>query len=230
MITAHRRNLFHHDSCAPTPEQKDFITYWRPELEKLSTGQILCWAAEMFPSKLALVTSCGIGGGVLISMIGQIKLDIPVVNPGGGEPLGETRRLYDRLKKMFDVHIESGSSKIFRSEASLCCGGKRYGALRRAAEHFDLWISEARREHYPNECKRSVLDWDDRFGLLRISPLIRWTGESLRNKALKESIPFDELSDLDYFDDDCYACLMPDRYDRTNEKTIGAGTTCCCKS
>lgn len=228
MITSHRRNRFAHGPFGPTPEQDDFITYWRPELEKLSTGQILYWVAEMFPSKSALVTSCGLGGSVLISMIGQLELGISILNPGTGKPLGETRRQHERLTEMFGVQMEYGNPNVFLNEASLCCGEKRYRTLRRTAGRFDLWISEAVRARRPDERRRPVLDWDDRFGLFRVSPLIRWTGQSVRNKASRESIPFDEHSDQDYFNDDCYECLVARPSDPIHKTTINGNCHCCC--
>ena len=175
MIDVRITHSFQYNYFRPTPEQSDFIRYWQPELEKLATKQILQWALERFHAKLALVTSCGIGGSVLISLLGKMETKIPVVTAEEGARFGETKRLYDQLEKKFGVTINGDRSarpSEIEKNVLFCCGERKYNVLRRNAAHFDAWISEARRDHFPESAKRSIIDWDYRFGLFRISPLM----------------------------------------------------------
>lgn len=218
MITVHTIRPFRLEKYPPTPEQDAFIRYWRYELAQLPTEQILHWGIDTFQSRLALVTSCGVGGSVLISMFDRLKLDIPVISADPGNRFGKTKRLHERLEEKFGIRIVVDSPSDGPYEQSLCCGGKKLVSLRRIAGRFDAWISESRRDRSTDAFKRSVIDWDERLGLFRINPLIRWTRESVVNKAICESIPFDKHAAPDYFDDDCHACLFSRRIETGTDR------------
>lgn len=60
--------------------QDGFIEYWRKELEKLGTEQILRWAVETYGTAIALATPFDLAGCVLVSMLAEIRPDVAVVN------------------------------------------------------------------------------------------------------------------------------------------------------
>ena len=231
MNTTPDTRLLRHGFFEPTADQWNFMRYWQAELEKLPTEQILRWSVETFHPKLALVTSCGVGGSVLISMVGRMKLDVPVINADSGDRFGETKRLHERLEEKFEIRIITDSPTLGLPEQSFCCcGGKKLIGLRQKAKQYDAWISESRRDHSSDTVRQAIIDWDERFGLFRIAPLSRWTKQSIRNKAIRESIPFDEYSDQDYFDDDCHACLFSGKSGTTDAENKSCSTHCRCSS
>jgi hypothetical protein len=46
----------------PDDETKEFIHYWAEELEKYSSAQILQWAYDTYYSRLAVISTFGLGG------------------------------------------------------------------------------------------------------------------------------------------------------------------------
>lgn len=68
-----------------TPKDHEFLEYWKIELEKLGAKQILQWAIETFYPNLALATSFGVNGYVILSMLTDLGCDIESVNIGFNE-------------------------------------------------------------------------------------------------------------------------------------------------
>ena len=78
-----------------------------------------------------------------------------------------------------------------------------------AAVGYDAWISAIRREQTADRARADVVQWDAKFNLVKINPLLLWTKKDVWNFILKNDIPYNPLHDQGYPSIGCWPCTGP---------------------
>jgi len=203
-----------------SPEQRtEFIRYWNDKLEGQKPEQILDWAVENFSPRLAMGTALGISGCVILSMLGARKNDVYVFNIDTGYQFPETLDVIERIQIQYDIEIHREAPEqsvdeyerihdgpLHQIDSHRCCQDRKIRVLERLAPKFDAWISGIRRDQGPTRAKMPVVSWDARFGLIKIAPIVAWTGKAVWNKIITDSIPYNVLFDQGYTSIGCAPC------------------------
>ena len=51
--------------------------------------------------------------------------------------------------------------------------------LRAELGRFDAWVTAIRRDQTPDRANAAVVEWDDKFGLLKVNPLAAWSSRDV---------------------------------------------------
>src|SRR6266571_6113638 len=157
-------------------------------LEGQTPQSILKWAVQQFYPRLTMATAFGPEGNCIIHMLAEIEPRVRIFNLETGYQFPETLELRERIKDRYGIEVElvrpettvaeyeaahDGPLYVIRPEQ--CCHDRKIVPLRRAIEGYDAWISAIRKDQTGDRGKANVVQWDAKFELVKVNPLLNWT-------------------------------------------------------
>ena len=213
--------------CHVTPEEFDVVGR---AMEGSSPLQVLSWAAGRYPSKLTFATGFGPEGCVLIDFIGRHRLPIDIFTLDTGLLFEETYELWRRLEKRYDLTIRdvapvqsvdaqaaNHGDRLWERAPDRCCDLRKVVPLRQELTNVDAWITAIRREQTPQRADALAVEWDTKFAIAKINPLVRWTKKDVWAHILGHEVPYNPLHDRGYPSLGCVPCtsaIRPGEDDR----------------
>jgi phosphoadenosine phosphosulfate reductase len=195
------------------------------EFENASPEVVLRWAIEEFSSDVALATGFGAEGCVLVAMLSAIRpiktgmrvfyLDTDLLFP-------ETYALRDQLEARYGVKFERRATnlslsaqaaeygeRLWEREPDLCCRLRKVEPLREMLGGMRAWVTAVRRDQSPAREHIGIAEWDEKFGLIKINPLAKWSASDVWNYIAKHEVPYNPLHDEGYPSIGCVPCTTP---------------------
>jgi phosphoadenosine phosphosulfate reductase len=203
----------------PSPMTPDEIGIIAHRLEHRSPQDILRWAvAEFFP-KLTMATAFGPEGNCIIHMLAEIEPRVRIFNLETGYQFRETLELRERIKERYGIAVEfvqpdqsvaeyeeEHGGPLYVHRPDQCCHDRKVIPLRRAIVGYRAWISAIRKDQTTDRGKASVVQWDPKFELVKINPLLHWTKSDVWKFILENDVPYNPLHDQGYPSIGCYPC------------------------
>jgi phosphoadenosine phosphosulfate reductase len=190
-------------------------------LADASAEQVLRWAVETFGDKLTMATAFGAEGCCLIHLLAEIDPTIRIFNLDTGYQFAETLQVRERIKERYGMEVElirpemtvaeyeaEHGGPLYRIRPDQCCHDRKLEPLRRAVAGYDAWISAIRRDQTSHRAAAGVLQWDAKFSLVKVNPLLSWTRKDVWNFILKHDIPYNPLHDHGYPSIGCWPCTV----------------------
>jgi phosphoadenylyl-sulfate reductase (thioredoxin) len=198
------------------------------ELQRLSVslaGQaphdILGRAVERFP-RITFATGFGVEGCALIDVIARNSLPIDLFTLDTGLLFPETVALWRRLEERYKVTIRAVRSqrsvaeqaaefgdRLWERAPDLCCGMRKVAPLKNELASFDAWVSAIRRDQTRERSTASVVEWDEKFSLVKVSPLAAWSSADVWSYVRSNDVPFNPLHERGYPSIGCLPCTSP---------------------
>src|ERR1051325_2409840 len=188
-----------------TPEQ---IAEAATELANESPQTILRWAVDTFHPRLTMATAFGAEGCCLIHMLAEIEPEVRVFNLETGYQFPETLELRERIKRRYGIEVElvrpdltvaeyeeEHGGPLYRIRPDQCCHDRKIVPLRRAIVGYDAWISAIRRDQTADRGRASVVQWDAKFNLVKVNPLLSWDRKQVWAFIVKNEVPYNPLHD-----------------------------------
>ena len=187
-----------------------------------SPQEILRWAVQQFHPKLTMATAFGAEGCCIIHMLAEIEPGVRIFNLDTGYQFAETLELRERLKQRYGIEVEyirpestveeyekehGGPLYVIRSDQ--CCHDRKIVPLRRAVVGFDAWISSIRQDQTQHRAQAGVVQWDKKFSLVKVNPLLSWTKKEVWGFVMKHDVPYNPLHDQNYPSIGCWPCTRP---------------------
>ncbi len=207
------------DALVPTPELLAELDRTSQRLESATPMQILRWTVDRFPGKFTMATAFGPEGMVVIHMLSQIAPHVPVFNLDTGYQFKETLEMRDRVKQRYGIDVElkqpeltvaqyeaANGGPVYKTDPDRCCLDRKNKVLVQAARGFHAWASAIRRDQSPDRAVVPIVGWDNKFGLVKVSPLANWTKKEVWALIASESIPYNPLHDQGYKSIGCWPC------------------------
>jgi phosphoadenosine phosphosulfate reductase len=192
------------------------------ELEGQAPEIILKWAADRFFPRLTMATAFGPEGNCIIHMLAAINPHVRIFNLETGYQFAETLELRERIKTRYGIEVEyirpemtvpeyeqehGGPLYVIRPDQ--CCFDRKILPLRQAVLGYDAWISAIRKDQTNDRGQASVVQWDAKFSLVKINPLLNWTKKDVWAFITKNDIPYNPLHDRGYPSIGCWPCTAP---------------------
>lgn len=209
----------HVERLEPTEELLEELARKSRELENSSPQQILRWATARFAPHFTMATAFGPEGMTLIHMLAEIAPATPIFNLETGYQFAETLELRERVKQRYGIEVElrrpqltveqyeeKHGGPLYRTNPDQCCGDRKLRVLEQAIEGMHAWASAIRRDQSPDRAKARIVGWDQKFRLVKVSPLANWTKKQVWDLIVKEDIPYNELHDQGYPSIGCWPC------------------------
>ena len=184
--------------------------------------EILRWAADRFPARITFATGLGAEGCVLIDLIGRYALPIDVFTLDTGLLFPETYTLWRRLEQRYGIVIRSVQPqlnveeqaaqygpRLWERQPDHCCEMRKVIPLQGALADFDAWITAIRRDQTAARADALVVEWDAKFQLAKVNPLVRWTKKDVWAHLLRHEVPYNPLHDNGYPSIGCVPCTSP---------------------
>lgn len=192
------------------------------ELAEASAQDILRWAVKTFGAKLTMATAFGAEGCCLIHMLAEIGPETRIFNLDTGYQFAETLALRERIRQRYGIEVEyirpeltvpeyeeEHGGPLYNLRPDQCCHDRKLLPLRRAVEGYESWISAIRRDQTPDRAAAGVVQWDPKFSLVKVNPLLSWTRRDVWSFILKNEIPYNPLHDQGYPSIGCWPCTQP---------------------
>ncbi len=189
------------------------------DLAGAAPEEVLRWAVERFHPRLTMATAFGAEGCCLIHMLAEIEPSIHVFNLDTGYQFPETLELRERIKQRYGIEVEmvrpeqtvaeyeaGHGGPLYVHRPDQCCHDRKIVPLRRVLSGHDAWISAIRRDQTAHRAAAGVVQWDAKFGLVKVNPLLTWTKQDVWAFVLKHDIPYNPLHDQGYPSIGCWPC------------------------
>jgi phosphoadenosine phosphosulfate reductase len=201
---------------APTRQE---IAALADALEGKSPEAILAAAAARFPGAIALANSFGAEDCVLVDVLGRERLPIRVFTLDTGYLFPETYALWTRLEQRYGVTIEgrrpdappvdAAAPPPWQVDPDACCHVRKVLPLRSALAGLGAWVTGIRRDQTPDRANARVVEWDGRFGLVKVNPLAAWTQADVWDHVRRHDVPTNPLHEQGYLSIGCAPCTTP---------------------
>jgi phosphoadenosine phosphosulfate reductase len=189
------------------------------ELESASPQEILRWATDRFAPHFTMATAFGPEGMVLIHMLAETAPETPIFNLETGYQFNETLELRERIKQRYGIEVEykkpeltveqfeaQHGGPLYKTKPDQCCLERKIKVLYKAIEGQHAWASAIRRDQSPDRAEAPIVGWDEKFQLVKVSPLANWTKGQIWTMITDESIPYNPLHDQGYPSIGCQPC------------------------
>jgi phosphoadenosine phosphosulfate reductase len=209
-------------STTVQPFTRELIPGANDALEGKSPQAILRWAVAEFHPRLTMATAFGAEGCCIIHMLADIEPNVRIFNLDTGYQFQETLDLRERIKARYGVEVEfvrpeltvadyesEHGGPLYRIRPDQCCHDRKVLPLRRAVEGHDAWISAIRGDQTMHRAGANVVQWDAKFNLVKVNPLLSWTKKDVWAFIMKHDVPYNPLHDQNYPSIGCWPCTRP---------------------
>lgn len=192
------------------------------EFETQPPEAVLRWAVEEFGPDVALATGFGAEGCVLVAMLAAISTDARIFYLDTDVLFPETYALRDRLEARYGVRFERRATRLSLSAQAaehgaqlwerrpdLCCQLRKIEPLKEMLGGLRAWMTAIRREQSAARATAGIIERDEKFGLIKINPLARWSSRDVWNYIAKYDVPYNPLHDHGYPSIGCAPCTSP---------------------
>jgi len=210
--------------------------------EKWSPQQTLAWAFDTFGNRVAISSAFGAEGMVLIDIASRVRKDFRLFTIDTEFLFPETYSLMDRIEERYGFTIERvypqlspeeqervHGATLWGREPDQCCNLRKVEPLRRKLGELDAWITSIRRDQTSARAGARKVEWDTKFGLVKVNPIADWTSKQVWNYIHQHDVPYNTLHDQDYPSIGCTHCtraVRPGEDPRTGRWPGFAKTEC----
>ncbi|HVK11142.1 MAG TPA: phosphoadenylyl-sulfate reductase [Gemmataceae bacterium] len=207
------------DTPRPSPDE---IADWERQLDGKSPQEILAWAVRRFHPKLMMATAFGPEGCCILAMLADIEPGVRVINLDTGYQFAETLELRSRIRDRYGIDVElvrpeqtvaeyekEHGGPLYVHRPDQCCHDRKVLPLRRAVRGSAAWISAIRGDQTSHRQAAGLVQWDAKFNLVKVNPLLRWTKKDVWGFIVKNDVPYNPLHDHGYPSIGCWPCTAP---------------------
>ena len=190
--------------------------------EQWDAVQILQWGASNFRESLAIASSFGAEDVVLIDMAFRLGSNVRVFTLDTDFLFPETYALIDRIEEKYGLAVERTHSELtpqaqaekfgdalWASQPDQCCSLRKVEPLKQYLAGLQAWVTGVRRDQAPTRANTRKLEWDAKFGLIKLNPLANWTSAHVWDYIKENNVPYNPLHDQNYPSIGCTYCTRP---------------------
>ncbi len=175
-----------------------------------------------FPERrIALACSFGAEDCVLVDVVARNRLPVRIFTLDTGLLFPETQVLWRRLEERYGVAIAAAPAELpavdrsrappWQRDPDACCHARKVLPLRATLATLGAWVTGIRRDQTPDRGSARVLEWDARFGLVKVNPLAAWTAQDVAAHVRRHDVPVSPLHAQGYASIGCAPCTSPVR-------------------
>ncbi len=192
-------------------------------LEGKTPQEILSWASGKYQPGLTLACSFGGPSGmVLLDMAMKIDHSVEVFYLDTDFLFPETYKLRDVAAAKYGFQPAGYMSlltppqqaakygdQLWARDPDACCAIRKVEPNERALAGKKAWISGIRRDQSATRGDIDIVQWDEKFGLVKLNPLAAWSESQVWSYVIDNGVPYNELHDRNYPSIGCTYCTKP---------------------
>ena len=223
----------------------------RPKAETIGedtpTERFIEWTLERFADqRMATTTSFGMEGCALIDMYARHGKPLTVIYLDTMFFFPETYALRDRLIDRYPhlTFVNRGTTltpdqqaalygdQLWKHNPDLCCQIRKVDPMYEAMADVDVWIAGLMRAQSKTRANISLIEWDWKYQVLKINPLINWDRARVWEYIQENDVPYNPLHEHGYPTVGCTHCTKSVPGSRIGEysrdgRWAGTGKTEC---
>jgi phosphoadenosine phosphosulfate reductase len=202
---------------------KETVNYWNEVYEKKGLDKTLIGILEKYNKEVYFSTSLGLEDQVLLDKLVKLNQPFQIFTLDTGRLFQETYELWEKTERHYQIKIEpffpnfqevekmvkeKGINLFYKSveNRKLCCAVRKLEPLSRALKQAKIWLTGLRREQSPTRNEMKFAEWEEKYNLLKINPLIDWSLEQVWDYVKKEKVPYNPLHDENFPSIGCAPC------------------------
>jgi phosphoadenosine phosphosulfate reductase len=208
----------------PNQMTADEIAVANDQLTMALPQEVLHWAVGRFHPRILMATAFGAEGCCIIHMLAEIEPKTKVINLDTGYQFPETLELRERIKERYGMVVEfvrpelnvseyeaEHGGPLYELRPDQCCHDRKIMPLRRAMKRLNplAWISAIRKDQTADRGQADVIEWDPKFNVVKVNPLLNWTKKDVWAFVIKHDVPYNPLHDQGYPSIGCWPCTRP---------------------
>lgn len=166
-----------------------------PAQDEIARSQIIAeWAVATFGDNLVLTAS--FQDAVMINLLRSIKPDIEVVFLDTQYQFPETLAYRDDLTKRLHLNVRVVQPSVAKGEQFLvdvgtdaCCNARKVQPLQNVLAGKKAWLSGIRRSETPERANTPIAAWNEKWQLVKVSPIARWTDRDVERYQNDNDLP-----------------------------------------
>lgn len=173
---------------------------------------------ELFPGRIAVLSSFGTEAAVVLHLVAQIDRSVPILFLETGKHFTETLMYRDILIDRFgftdarelkpdpaDLAAKDPNGDLWKSNPDACCAIRKVLPLQRAMQPFAAQITG--RKRFQASTRKSIPLFEaSADGKIKVNPLAHWTPEMIRDAFRLFKLPPHPLFDEGYASIGCAPC------------------------
>lgn len=201
---------------------KDTIHEHQGRIEESTAADIISWALAELAPEIAIASSFGAEDVVLIDLAARSGLPFRVFTLDTDFLFPETYTLIEQIERKHGIVVECTrpaltpeeqearhGEALWQREPDRCCSIRKVEPLTEKLATLRGWITGIRRDQAPARANAKKLEWDVRFGLVKLNPLADWTSEDLWEYIRERDVTYNPLHDRSYPSIGCTHCTRP---------------------
>lgn len=213
--------------------------------ESKQPQDVLAYALGQYGPDIILACSFGAEDVVLVDMIQKINPRTKLFYLDTDFLFQETHGVRDRLIAKYGLTSEQviqvkslltpeqqaaqHGEALWSRNPDQCCQLRKIEPLARVLNGYAAWITGIRRDQVLTRANAGLVEWDQKFNLVKFNPLATWTSEDVWAYIKVHEVPYNELHDRHYPSIGCTHCtapVMPGEDPRSGRWKNSAKTEC----
>ena len=187
--------------------------------EAWGPAQVLEWAFDTFGDAVEISSAFGVEGMVLIDIASRVRPNFRLFTLDTEFLFPETYNLMDRVEQRYGITIERvypwlspeeqerlHGAALWQRNPDQCCDLRKVEPLRRKLGELQAWITSIRRDQTAARARAGKVEWDEKFGLVKINPLADWSSKQVWRYIREHDVPYNALHDRNYPSIGCTHC------------------------
>jgi phosphoadenosine phosphosulfate reductase len=206
-------------------ELRSSLKSWSDAYESKQPQDILAAMLERYGSKIVLACSFGAEDVALVDMVHRIDPTVLLFYLDTDFLFPETYDTRDRIIQRYNLkptqvlqvkslltperQAEQHGAALWSTDPDRCCQLRKVEPLTRVLKQFDAWITGIRRDQAPSRANAGLIEWDQKFELVKVNPLARWSWTDVWTYIQVNEVPYNPLHDHNYPSVGCTHCTAP---------------------
>jgi phosphoadenosine phosphosulfate reductase len=175
----------------PTPELLDELAIANDSFESAAPSVILNWVFERFGDDVAM--ACSFEDVALLHLVHQRAPATEILFLDTGAHFPETLAFRDRMVREWHLNLTSTvpgpDAAAIPCGSDGCCQVRKVGPLQRAVARRAAWITAVKRVDASTRAGMRIVDWDEKFGLVKVNPLATWSDDDVAYYLKSQQLP-----------------------------------------
>lgn len=191
----------------------------QPAAEFWTPQQALSWAFDTFGKDVAIASAFGVEGMVLIDLASKLTPTFRLFTIDTDFLFPETYALMEKVEQRYGIQIEKVYSKLSPAEQEKefgpalwshnpdqCCYLRKVEPQKRKIAELNAWVAAIRRDQTSNRASAKRVEWDRKFDIVKINPMVDWTSKQVWQYVHDHDVPYNILHDRNYPSIGCTHC------------------------
>jgi phosphoadenosine phosphosulfate reductase len=173
--------------------------------------------------RVVYATSLGTESAVLTDLIFRHAPQIDIFTVDTGRLPESTLELLERIERRYQRRIrvvfpealrvqnyvtDHGINGFYKglAQRQACCHIRKVEPFQRAIIGYNAWITGVRHEQSSERAEVQTLEWDARYRLQKVNPLLEWSSAEIWSYIRQEKLPYNPLHDAGFPSIGCAPC------------------------